>query len=471
MITLDIEDNALKIVTFKGNNVVNAIEEPLEPGLVKDGVVLNPAAVGQIIVDTFKANGITEKNVIASVSGIGSIYRVARLPKLSGDLMSGAIKQEMSRLIPVPLDDLYTSWQIIPAGSGEVIVPIIAIPKEIIDFTLSTIKEAGLNAKVMDVKPLVIARVADEATAVMINIQPNGFDIVIVVDSIPQLIRSLPFSDEANSLTEKARELEEELERTVNFYNSSEPAEKISDDIDKFVSGPLKDIVKESLNHSIKSVPELLLYPDDFNADSFVPNLGLALKQGKIKDFPIKLNLNVIPAAYLPRPVSLIHVISWVFIIFAAVIIIFNIIGLQQVLGENSVLQSKINSLNAQIESRSADIPELDALRTQLANIEKQQKDLQLLIATVDTMRDSVNSELNTITSTVTGNIDLTTITYDSYWTIKGNAPDPYKIINYVFSLRDTGKFELVQLSSMSEVSYNQWNFIITLNETEKSQE
>ena len=135
------------------------------------------------------------------------------------------------------------------------------------------------------------------------------------------------------------------------------------------------------------------------------------------------------------------------------------------------MLQSKINSLNAQIESRSADIPELDALRTQLANIEKQQKDLQLLIATVDTMRDSVNSELNTITSTVTGNIDLTTITYDSYWTIKGNAPDPYKIINYVFSLRDTGKFELVQLSSMSEVSYNQWNFIITLNETEKSQE
>jgi hypothetical protein len=202
-----------------------------------------------------------------------------------------------------------------------------------------------------------------------------------------------------------------------------------------------------------------------------VPNLGLALKQGKIKDFPIKLNLNVIPAIYLPKPLSLIHVISWVFIILAAVIIIFNIIGLQQVLGENSVLQSKIDNLNAQIESRSADIPELDALRTQLANIEKQQADSQLLVAAVDTMRDSINSELNTISSTVTGNIDLTTITYDSYWTVKGNAPDPYKIINFVFSLRDTGKFELVQLSSMSEASYDQWNFIITLNEIEESQE
>jgi Tfp pilus assembly PilM family ATPase len=469
MITLDIEDNAVKIVTFKGNNVVNAIEEPLEPGLVKDGVVLNPGAVGQIIADTVKAHGITEKNVIASVSGIGSIYRVARLPKLSGDIMSGAIKQEMSRLIPVPLDDLYTSWQIIPADTQEVIVPIIAIPKENIDFTLSAIKEAGLNARVIDVKPLVIARVADETTAVMINVQPNGFDIVIVVDSIPQFIRSLPFSDEAKSLTEKARELGEELERTVNFYNSSDPAQNIPDDIDKFVSGPLKDIVKQNLNHSIKSVPELLLYPDGFNADSFVPNLGLALKQSKIKDFPIKLNLNVIPAAYLPKPLSLIHLISWVFIVFAAIIIIFNIIGLQQVIGENNRLQSKINTLNAQIEIRSGDIPELDALRSQLANIEKQQSDMQLMIATVDTMRDSINSELNTITGTVTGNIDLTTITYADYWSVKGNAPDPYKIINYVFSLRDTGKFDLVQLSSMSEVSYNQWNFIITLNETEES--
>lgn len=471
MITLDIEDNVLKIVTFKGNNVINAIEEPLEPILVKDGIVLNPGTVGQIIAGALKAHGITEKNVIASVSGIGSIYRVARLPKLSGDLMSEAVQQEISRLIPVPLDDLYTSWQVIPAGADEVIVPIIAIPKEIIDFMLSTIKEAGLNVKVMDVKPLVIARVADETTAVMINIQPNGFDIVIVVDSIPQFIRSLPFSDEANGITEKARELEEELERTVNFYNSSDPDKKLPDDIDKFVSGPLKDIVKESLNHSIKPVPELLLYPAKFNADSFIPNLGLALKQSKIKDFPIKLNLNVIPAAYLPKPLSLIHVISWVFIILAAIIIIFNIIGLQQVLGQNGSLQSKINSLNAQIESRSADIPELDTLRTQLTNIEKQQSDLLLLVAAVDTQRDLVNSELNTITSTVTGNIDLTTITYDTFWTVKGNAPDPYKIINYVFNLRDTGKFELVQLSSMSELSYNQWDFIITLGEIEKSRE
>jgi hypothetical protein len=467
MITLDIEDNALNIVTFKGNNVINAIEEPLEPGLVKDGVVLNPGAVGKVIADTFKANGITEKNVVASVSGIGSIYRVARLPKLSGDLMTEAIKQEMSRMIPVPLDDLYTSWQVIPAGSDEVIVPIIAIPKEIIDFMLSTIKEAGLNTKIMDVKPLVIARVADETTAVMINIQPDGFDIVIVVDSIPQLIRSLPFSNEAKSPAEKAGELEEELERTVNFYNSSDPTEKIPDDIDKFISGPLKDTVKESLNHSVKPVPELLLYPADFSADSFVPNLGLALKQSKIKDFPIKLNLNIIPAAYLPKPLSLIHVISWVFIILAAIIIIFNIIGLQQVLGTNGALQSKINSLNAQIGSRSVDIPELDALRTQLADIEKQQNDLQLMIAAVDMQRGSVNSELNTITSTVTGNINLTTITYDTYWTVRGNAPDPYTVINYVFNLRDTVKFELVQLSSMSEASYNQWNFIITLNEIE----
>ena len=99
---LDIEDNALKIVTLKGNSVVSAIEEPLAPGLVKDGVVLDPPTVGQIIKDTFRKYGITEKNVIVSVSGIGSIYRVARLPKLSGDLMTGAVKQEMARQIPVP---------------------------------------------------------------------------------------------------------------------------------------------------------------------------------------------------------------------------------------------------------------------------------------------------------------------------------------------------------------------------------
>ena len=45
----------------------------------------------------------------------------------------------------------------------------------------------------MDVRPLALARVADERDALIINVQPVGFDIVVMIDGIPELLRSLPF--------------------------------------------------------------------------------------------------------------------------------------------------------------------------------------------------------------------------------------------------------------------------------------
>src|SRR4030043_402482 len=107
MVTLDIEDTFIKMMVVKGARVETAASLPLEPGLVHDGAVINPAAVGRHISELMTAHGISEKRVVVGVSGIHSIYRVVSTPKLPKNLLDEAARREAERVMPVPPNELY----------------------------------------------------------------------------------------------------------------------------------------------------------------------------------------------------------------------------------------------------------------------------------------------------------------------------------------------------------------------------
>ncbi|MCJ7653914.1 MAG: pilus assembly protein PilM, partial [Dehalococcoidia bacterium] len=190
MVTLDIEDTSIRIMAVAGRRIQTAASLPLEPGLVRDGVVIDTATVSQRLTELLSAHGINEKKVVVSISGIHSIYRVVNIPKLPKNLMDEAAKREMESLMPVPLNELYTSWQAINVSDIDTLICLVGMPRNTVDAMLETLRQAGLQAEVMDVRPLALARVADERDALIINVQPFGFDIVVMIDGIPELLRS-----------------------------------------------------------------------------------------------------------------------------------------------------------------------------------------------------------------------------------------------------------------------------------------
>ena len=103
MITICIEDGSVKITSLRGKRVVFAVEAPLQAGWVRNGVVFEKGHVSQVIGMVLAQYKITEKEAVASVSGIQSIYRVVYVPKLSPALLAEAARKEMARAIPVPL--------------------------------------------------------------------------------------------------------------------------------------------------------------------------------------------------------------------------------------------------------------------------------------------------------------------------------------------------------------------------------
>jgi len=465
MVTLDIEDTSIKMLVVKGKQVETAASLPLEPGLVRDGVIIDPATVSRRIGELMAAHSVAEKKVAVGISGIHSIYRTVNLPKLPKKLEDEAVQREMERVMPVPLNELYTSWQAISMSDIETTICIIGLPRNTVDAMLDTLHQAGLQPEALEVRPLALARVVDERYAIIINIQPAGFDIVIMIDGIPELLRSLPFPAEAASPDEKVAEVKEELERTVAFYNSSHKGGEITVNTAAFVSGELGEMLAATLEHRVKPLPQLLSYTDSVNTSEYATNIGLALRQARADLGSARVSLNVTPEVYLPKPFPIIQLASWAFIVLAIfVLFLFGISTLQKYRA-TITLQMQVNTIRSQVEIRQGTEAAIKKLQTKIDQVQKDSAIFKQPLDDARAQRATINGGLSQVTSLLPGIINLSVITYyDSQgFGVVGTAPDDTTIVDYVRNLRNSNQFSSVLISDMTELEYNQWQFTLRL--------
>lgn len=463
MVTLDIEDTCIRIAVVKGKLVKLAVSSPLEPGMVEDGVVKDTAAVSQQIKELMAAHKIDERQVTVSASGLHSIYRTISLPRLPGKMMAEAAKREMARVMPVSLTDLYTSWQAIDVSDTETVFCLIGLPRSTVDAMMETLHQAGLDSKALDIRPLAIARVANEKDAIIINVQPSGFDIVVMIDGIPELLRSLAFPSGDISATDKVELVKEELDRTVAFYNSSPKGDPLADNTVVFISGEMRETLAESLGYQVKPLPELLSGFEGFDASEYVTNIGLALKQVKDNKSQVRININVMPEAYLPKPFPVIEIASWAFFVVAIAALVPMAMWTYQSINETSALQARVHDIRHQVDIKQGTKVDIDKLQVNIDEVKAAQDVLKQSLNSFKTQRAKVNGDLSKITSLLPGTIDLTSISYGSSSRISGTAPDEVTILGYIRDLRDTGRFSQVIISDMHELEYNKWNFTLTL--------
>ncbi len=463
MVTLDISDTHINVMVVNGRRTEKAASLLLEAGLVKDGIIENKASVGQRIKQLMSEQGITAEKVALCVTGIHSIYRVISLPRMSTDLLDEAVRREMERIMPVPLHELYVFWRTLAQGKAEITIAMVGIPRTIIDTTIEALRHTGLRPIFITIRPLALAKVVDEANAIVINAQSNTFDIVVLYDGIPQLVRSLTFLNEQMSDDEKVKAVKDELEKTVSFYNSSQTHNAIGKNTATYVSGALRELVVPSIDYKVMQLPALLANSGDMNLGTYTASIGLAalLKRNGIS--PVKLCINILPDAYLPH--SHIKLFAGLgFSLFSIIlVIIFATLVLQEMAGTSS-LQAKVDAANAQVKQIKKDeealkkvVVKRDETQT-LANLYHQP------IVESEAQRAKVIRDLSSITEQLPGTVNLESIEYSKGITMKGEAPDKDTILSYARSLRNTNRFSSVMLASMSEKEYNEWVFMFKID-------
>jgi type IV pilus assembly protein PilM len=460
-------------MTIKGKHVDSAISQDIEPGLVEDGVIMDTSRMGQLLKQLMSDNKISEKRVIVGMTGIHSIYRMVKLPKLPVRMQAEAANREMGRVMPVPLNEVYTSWQAVDISSEETAFCLVGLPRNSVDAMLNTLREAGLESRLMDVKPLAVARIIDEKNALVINVQPNSFDIVLILDGVPELMRSIAFPSRSSTPEEKIGEIKEELDRTVSFYNSGHKATPITGETSVFISGEYSQLLAEQLAFRIKPLPQFLSYFEGFQPENYVANIGLALKQISISDSQIQININTVPELYLPKPREVFGFITWALIGIFVVIIVFTVMSTARELSKTALLQEQLDIAQTQVQKRQGTTEEVEDYRKELTAAESARDVLQKPLDEFTEQREKVNNDLSKITSLLPGTINLNAIFYEEKlgqdkkrmekrWDITGSAPDEPTVLNYSNDLRKTNKFDMVTVST-SVVDYNQVAFTISL--------
>ena len=253
-VTLDISAGSLKLVSINGNRVEKWGTAPLSPGMVRDGVILQPQAVGAAIDALFQDLKITKGGLNATITGLSFTYRMLRLPRVKSALTTEAILRAAKKEIPLALDEIYLSWRIIETTKEEIEVFLFGAPRNLIDAALQTFSIAGVKLLSIDLKSLTLARAANRPDVLVINFESDCFDIVVVAEGLPVILHTVIPRVEGATLEDNVKRLADELARTVDFYNITHAVNPIKSTVPVLLAGTLANDPKtmELIKNSVE---------------------------------------------------------------------------------------------------------------------------------------------------------------------------------------------------------------------------
>jgi type IV pilus assembly protein PilM len=461
--TIFIETGGIKVLIARNDKVERWVEIPLDEELVAGGVIQDVDKVAAIIRTQFKALQINGRNVVAGVTGLGSLYRMITLPDLPEPVIPEAIRREAERVVPVSLDEVYLAYQRLPRTGSENRVFLAICPKNNVDQTIRTLQKAGLEPTLVDLAPLAICRSVTVPQAVVTSIKGVVLNIIVIVDRIPQVIRSIQIPGELDNPTERLATVAEEIERTIAFYNSSQPSKTLEKTAPLFVSGDLSDspdsrqMLASRLGMKTEVLPSPFLADPGFNPGQFGVNIGLALKEQQ-KKFPnlSLVDFNVLPERYRLKHFSPLNVAIPICAVVGIGLIAIMTYQLFTTRDEVDSLRTRLTIQQNLVTQQQQNLTVLKEKSTQL------QQDigpLESANAVFSTMSDSLqesrtvaDADIATITSLVSGSVALSSLQYTPEGiNISGSTPNKDEVYTYARALRSSGRFQNTVITSISK--------------------
>lgn len=462
IVTLHVDDTSIRLLEAHGKRLRKWADMPLEPGLVKGGVVIKEAEVASKIRQLLKDQKIKVKKVIIGLSGIHCLSRPLTFPQLPKEMLDEAVMREAKRVLPLPLEQLHISWQTIPVPGEKAQVYLLAVPRKTADAMVKTLHRAGLKPYLMDVKPLALARVAKEATAIIVNIEPTELDIVIMADGIPQPIRTVPFPGKALSWQERLPMIRDEIDRTIKFYNSNYADKPLDQSTPMFVSGELAEDSKlarslsEGLGYPVLPLSPSLECPESFPANRYMVNIGLVLKELRLgrEAEALVVNLNALPLVYQPKPISWVRVIALPIIITVAAGLIPLWMLIQGGSANIESIRDQLEFTNQLLVEKQLQRQEMQSniakLEEKLAEVEASRDNLTAALSSLDRQGSEVYHNLEEVVNALPDTIILKNISHtEGTLAVAGISPSETEVLQYAQSLDDSGRFAGVSITSM----------------------
>ncbi len=461
--TLYIEDNEIKLLVTNGKAVEKWASLLLDPGMVNEGIVMQEDAVAERIRSLADSQGVGGATVIAAMSGLNSIFRLINLPEVPKNILDDAVHAEGARVIPVPMDQVYLARQQLESGAAhELRFFLAAHPKNATDALMRVIHKAGLKVKVLDIAPLALARSVHVSRAVVVNTWLSSIDIIILVDRVPEVIRSFSLPADAASDAERMAGIAEEVDRTVTFYNSSHAEAALGADVPILVSGELAHaqdswgVLGGTQGRPVELLTADFTAPEGFDMTQFMVNIGLAEREMPGSEFGSLIALNAIPEQYLPKGVNWFNILAPAVGVLLIGALVYGWFYVQDIMEQTDTIQPQIDALQLQTTQEQAKLAGLTAQVTAadaaIAPVQKEALAVQTAYLTLREQREYASGAVRaswTVHSPTT--ITIGTIDWDGTTVvITGTASvSETNVFTYASALRDTGRFQNVVITSV----------------------
>ncbi len=188
---LDIGYSSVKVMQIEsvkqGHAVLGYGVIDFDPSAIKDGVIVEPEVVARAIHNLF-ATGIvgtiSTRRVACAIPAVRTFNRNMTLPKLETKDLAEAVRLEAEQYIPVPIDELYTDFQVTSRTDKEIELLMVAAPKKIVDSYLTLSQILGLNVASIETTIAATSRLFVQAErsdipAVLIDFGSISADITI----------------------------------------------------------------------------------------------------------------------------------------------------------------------------------------------------------------------------------------------------------------------------------------------------
>jgi len=166
MVGVDIGTSRVKVVELVGRGdsveLTRAAIELAPPGAIRDGQIVSPELVAEVIQRGFAKGRIKPGEVVAAIAGRGVVVRHVKFPRMPEEELREAIKWEGQQHIPMPIEEAVVDFEIIDDYSGsdeaEMEVMLVAAPRKLVESHVQAIELAGLTPIAIDVQPFAVLR-------------------------------------------------------------------------------------------------------------------------------------------------------------------------------------------------------------------------------------------------------------------------------------------------------------------------
>jgi len=376
VVTLDMSQTGIRIMETRGGVVRRWADVSFTPEELKSIAPDSGHALGAMVKQLMDSSGIKAKSVIASISGLYTVSRVIPVSNLPpAPTLEESVDEIAQDIMPVSTDNLYFFWQTVSNNEGERQVFAIGIPRDVMDEKIRALKVVGINPRTIELKAMSLTRVVNQEQALILNIEPSNFDIIMVVNGVPEIMHSLAWRRDSMGIEDAAEYLATNLEVTVDFYNTQHPEAPFEPATPLYITGQmsieleLMARLRARLGFNIEQLTPSLECPDLLPVSQYAVNIGLAMRQEmSLRNSNggtgfLSIDMNLLPRAYQPwRPTA--NQIYSAIILVAAVALIFPLMQVTtEVMGKTAVLQQKSDILNNQLLLKKLEIERREPLQ------------------------------------------------------------------------------------------------------------